>query len=718
MKSLFLKMIIIFGFVVAASVLTLGFIIATLVEQELTHSTITLSLATVQARSKSFSEWIQARIGELEGLAALDDIAQQRAPNALTVLKAFRSTKENIYDLLFYGGLEGLAHTTKDSSPDISNRSYYIAMKNGANIAISEPIISRATGQPVFVIAKSIKEDNAFKGFVAGSIELKTLTATAESITLTEKGEQEFGFILTNEGVPLAFPDDNIRMNVSFTQEKPIEKEEIKQAFASWDGLKVAATEMVSGGTGWTRFTRNGTSFICLYAPIEHTPNWSLGVIVPAKTIFGTADRIKIINIIAVIVSTLIALAITSLVAKLISQPIVLTEQKLLELASGDANLTARLPVKSRDEVGKLANAFNTFLSKLELIIVNLKESIVENEEIGDSLAAGVEEISSTLNEVASNTESIRKNLTTVTKEMETIGSNASSTHQSAREIDELIEKLSATFANSSAAVEEMIASINAISHITEDKTKLVSQLMELGATGNTEIAATITLINELTNSINSIKDMVKIINSIAGQTNLLAMNAAIEAAHAGEAGAGFSVVATEIRNLAEDTNKRAKSISSSINDMINKISTASNRGNKTSTAFAEIQQGIEDVHRAFDETLAGIKELATGSNEIAQGLANVADLTHKIQEYSDIVHDKTKNVTVSLDNLNNVTNESQHAIDENAIGIREIANTMHELVTLGQRNKDNIHRVESMIGKFITSGDATKNTTNAPSQL
>lgn len=379
------------------------------------------------------------------------------------------------------------------------------------------------------------------------------------------------------------------------------------------------------------------------------------------------------------------------------------------ELASGEANLTARLPVKSKDEVGKLALAFNKFLENMETIVINLKKAITESESIGDSLAAGVEEISATLNQLASNTESLKKNLSTVSKEMESIGTDAGSTYQSAQEIDELIEKLSATFANSSAAIEEMIASINSISHITEDKTRLVTQLLTLGSTGNTEIVETLTLIKDLTNSINSIKDMVKIINNIAGQTNLLAMNAAIEAAHAGEAGAGFSVVATEIRNLAEDTNKRAKSISASINDMISKINSASERGNKTAGAFAEILHGIEDVHRAFDETLAGIHELATGSNQIATGLTNVAELTHQIQEYSDTVHDKAKHVDLSLEKLNEVTAESQHAIDETAIGIREIANTMHELVTLGQRNKTNIHSVESTIGKFIVHATEDK---------
>lgn len=282
MKSLFFKMLIVFGLVVTASVLVLGTIVTILVEKELNSSVIQLALSTVQARSQAFSEWVHARIGELEGLSAINAIAQLKKPDALNTLKEFRSTKASIYDLLFYGGLDGIGYTTTDATPDISNRSYYIALKDGNDIAISEPIISRATGQPVFVIAKAIKSDNTFIGFVAGSIELKTITSTAEALKLTEKGENEFGFILTKDGVPLAFPDDNIRMNISFTKDTEITKDEIKQAYASWEMLKPAAKEMAAGKTGSITFYRNNKQFICFFTPIAASPGWSLGIVVPA----------------------------------------------------------------------------------------------------------------------------------------------------------------------------------------------------------------------------------------------------------------------------------------------------------------------------------------------------------------------------------------------------------------------------------------------------
>lgn len=700
-----MKLLVIFGLVVALSVSGLGFVITSFVEKTVNKTILDISLRNARSRADYFSSWVKARIDEIEGLAAIPIVAERREPDVFETLSAFRSTKAAIYDLLFYGGTDGIAHTTTGAAPDISNRSYYVAMQGGTDIAISEPIISRATFMPVFVVARAIRKDGEFYGFAAGSIELTTITAAAEVLTLTEAGKGEFGFILTSEGIPIAFPDEKIRMNVSFTKDKELSSEEVRAAFSAWEPLKPVAGKMVAGENSYEYFTKDGTNYICFFAPIEHSPGWSLGIVVPAKTIMGTGDRIRFLTSLGVIVAVILALAITALVSKLITNQIVKTEERLLELAEGEARLTARLPVKSRDEVGKLAAAFNKFLSKLESIVLNIREAVIENEAIGDSLAAGVEEISSTLNELASNIESIRKNLIAVSKEVETISSDASETHERTKEIDALIDSLTESFTNSSTAIEQMLANIKNISAITENKVQLVSKLRDLGGVGNIEIAETINLIKELSASVNSIKDMVKVINSISGQTNLLAMNAAIEAAHAGDAGAGFSVVAEEIRNLAEDTNIRAKSISQSINEMIAKINAASERGSKTASAFAEILQGIDDVHKAFDETSTGIRELATGSSQVAEGISSVATLTNKIHANSDTVRTNAEHVDLSLEKLNTATMESKQAIEETAIGVREIANTMNELVNLGQRNKTNIHKVESTIGRFSLQG-------------
>ncbi len=354
MRSLFMKMLLIFGLVVALAVGGFGSAVVVVLEATINNTVLELSQRNTQARAEYFSEWVKARKGEIEGLAAIPAIAQLRAPEALETLAAFRSTKVGIYDLLFYGGLEGLAYTTSGATPDISNRSYFVDMKNGADIAVSEPIISRATGQPVFVISKAIRRDGDFYGFAAGSIELKTITAAAEALTLTASGGGEFGFILTKDGIPLAFPDEKVRMNVSFTQDKEIGDEEIKTAFAAWETLRPAAEKMVAGENSYFQFTKDNATFICFFAPIDNTPGWSLGIVVPAKTILGTGDRIRILTSLGVVVSVLLALFITAIVARLISKPIIKTEERLLELAEGEANLTARLPVKSRDEVGKL----------------------------------------------------------------------------------------------------------------------------------------------------------------------------------------------------------------------------------------------------------------------------------------------------------------------------------------------------------------------------
>ncbi len=242
---------------------------------------------------------------------------------------------------------------------------------------------------------------------------------------------------------------------------------------------------------------------------------------------------------------------------------------RLFNTFKGEADLTHRLPVINKDEIGSFSRNFNILIAQLHDIIFELKNVTGQSEQIGNNLAASTREISTSIEKMSSQ-------MTFINNNSQTLDGNFISTKKAIEEIETSIQKVvnniniqSASVEQSSATIEELISSINNITAVTSNKIKTVDELMKLVRSGEENMEATVESIQNISNSADVINELILVINNVADQINILAMNAAIEAAHAGEYGKGFGVVADEIRRLAEATTNNASNISNNLNRII-----------------------------------------------------------------------------------------------------------------------------------------------------
>jgi len=370
-------------------------------------------------------------------------------------------------------------------------------------------------------------------------------------------------------------------------------------------------------------------------------------------------------------------------------------------MSKGEGDLRKRLMDVEDNELGKISYYLNIFFDTLQHLILELKNAIDGTESIGLN-------VTNTTNESSRAIEEISTNLNSINEQIGILDTNIDSTVQVIQEVtgntanmDNQIIDQSSMVEESSAAINQMIASLKSVNTVAQNKMETTQALSDVAGEGKQKMEATARNFNLLTGQISQIQEMVSAISSIAAQTNLLSMNAAIEAAHAGDSGKGFAVVAEEIRKLADSAGHSSKSIAQIIKEITASVSETDKNVSDTSNAFEKISLEVNDTVNAFSEIVQSVQELNTGGVQILESTNHINDVTISIRSGSSDIKQGTVLMQENSVRIKEVSQRVTKGMSESTLRAQEIVTAMQLMVSNADDLKGIIQRLKDDFSMF-----------------
>lgn len=451
----------------------------------------------------------------------------------------------------------------------------------------------------------------------------------------------------------------------------------------------------------------NGSSYYVSYLPIFVDSNQT-----EAMFFFGISDKyiretrssllgmlLPVISLMFIILIALVIVAFTIFVVKPLKGAVKAIHN--LNPKTGEADLTYQIKVTQRDEIGALCNDINGFIAKQRNLVLKLKSAQQSLQNIGETMKDSSLKTASSITDILGKIEEVQNFGKMQTASFSQADALLNKATQSIQNLDKLIKTENQGITESSAAIEEMIANISSLFGSMQKLNNQFEELLRVTQEGQSCQIEVDEHVNDMANQSKLLLEANTVISEIASKTNLLAMNAAIEAAHAGEVGKGFAVVADEIRTLAENSNGQSKRIEVELNNISKAIDSVVSSSEKSKSAFSEITGKLSETNVLVDSITSSMREQEQASQQVLDSLHTMKESSSDVEVTSKTMFADVATVTQEMEKLSELNVSVTENMDKMVDNSTEINNSAQTVSKLAEETHENISVMENLIGQF-----------------
>ena len=581
-----------------------------------------------------------------------------------------------------------------NSTVEVADRDYFKQAMAGNTTA--EVIFSRLSNSIVVMFAAPIFSDDDPGVPVAGVLLARMDgggTLSDLVVNINSRKQTCFHYLADGDGTMIAYPDNQWVIE-QFNPINAAIDNPLYQPFANM------MTKALAEKNGEAQYIHAGISRMVHYSQVPGFP-WLLFSTVERKEIDDKIVQLRLIAIGIGAVFILIGILVAFIVGRSIAKSVSSVADTLKDISEGEGDLTRSININSKDEIGNLAHYFNLTLAKIKNLVLNIRTEASSLSNIGIDLASNMNETAAAVNQITANIQSIKGRVINQSASVSETHATMDQVVVNINKLNTIVERQTSSVSQSSSAIEEMFANIQSVIQTLGKNVENVDDLASASEVGRSSLYEVADDIKQIAQDSEGLMEINSVMGNIASQTNLLSMNAAIEAAHAGDAGKGFAVVADEIRKLAASSSTQSKTISAVLKKIKSSIDKITHSTENVLTRFETIEKNVRTVADQEENIRNAMEEQGQGSKQILEAVGHLNDITRQVKDGSMEMLDGSREVILESENLEKATQEISGSMNEMVQGVEEINSAVNQINELSGKNRENIDHLIQEVSRF-----------------
>jgi len=561
--------------------------------------------------------------------------------------------------------------------------------EQGINIA--EKAVSLIDGDAFEALAKSLDiNDPFYEETRVKLLQLKEASSCLYLYTMAPKSGNLWQFIIDGS----TEPDDEEHFSALGDEEEIDEYDFAFQRILASGKTEISGL-VDQGEWGW---------LISVYTPIFNSAGEIVGIIgcdYDGENLHNAIVASEIRQIIVGAIFAFVGFLLLLFFMRMIFTPLKEINVILKQISLGQGDLTKRITITKNNEIGELADSFNKTLDMIKNMVINIKKETEVLTVTGNDLASNMNETAASINEITANVQNIQSRILSQSASVSETHATMEQVVININKLNGHVENQSSNISSASSAIEQMVANTKSVTDTLIKNAANVQILKDASESGRTGLQAVAADIQEIARESEGLLNINSVMENISSQTNLLSMNAAIEAAHAGEAGKGFAVVAGEIRKLAENSSQQSKTISTVLKKIKEAIDKITRSTGNVLDKFEDIDSSVRVVAEQEEHVRCSMEEQQAGSRQILEGISNINEITRQVENGSKEMLNGAREVINESTNLEKTTQEISLGMSEMASGANEMNASIVHINDISCKTREEISLLMKEVSMF-----------------